>query len=557
TIPRYLPPSTYTYESYDSDYNLKRIITPENDTFSYTYEESYTDPSGTRYFPNVTKIEYPIRDSIRIWYGLPTGDNPRYIATDSIRDELWRKIEYYYDGSGNIDSMVYPSRYISGTGITDVSNDFTHNSKGNLTEIRDPVGNISRFSYAPNDTGPYLTQRRIDIAPSGNGDEDIVTEFSYNKIGQTEKVTYYRDYPKDYSIINREYDLLNRLEKIQYPDGTELIYTYDKRGNIIKKEIRNKESEYYSTIEYRYDAMNNLIKTKEYVDEKSPSDSTLYRYNLHSELIGFTNANDSTGVSTEIKYRYDAGRLYSVEYPDTTNDSLGYYPDGNIKFKRNRQEKVISYNYDKMDRLIKKLFYDSFLDYQSENPADSVIFGYDKTGKIVSMIDNNGTINYSYDEMNHLDTMDVYQRFTTTYEYDKVGNRTKLKVFNHSNPGEVYLCQEYTEYDEANRLKRTMVGNATFDFTYWDVGSIKKIEYPNNFEENYILTSRNFIDSVDITFGGYSKYIFSYDYNAVGDRVGLNARLGMPMGPPVSGIGEFEYDDLRRLTQAYFEETYY
>lgn len=64
----------------------------------------------------------------------------------------------------------------------------------------------------------------------------------------------------------------------------------------------------------------------------------------------------------------------------------------------------------------------------------------------------NNTINYSYDEMDRIDTLSSYGDILVTYEYDKGGNRKKLKVVNALTPTTVYLNQTYPSYDEANRL---------------------------------------------------------------------------------------------------------
>jgi RHS repeat-associated protein len=386
-------------------------------------------------------------------------------------------------------------------------------------------------------------------------------KYKYNTdIGKVDTTIYFRDYPSDSSITHNNYDVMNRLQKTYYPDGTWEQFTYDKRGNLLKKETlkENGEPTTYFKIEYEYDALDHLKKVKEYTNAGGSSyDSTLYAYNLNGELISFKNANDTTGTSTEMKYKYDAGRLVKVEYPDTTYDSLRYYLDGNLKFKLDRKGQVDSLVYDSCDRLTKKYYFDSLAQYPG-SPQDSIIYSYDAVGNMIRMIDFNDTINYSYDEMDNLDTLDSYQNILTSYEYDVAGNKKKLKVVNYTTPATIYLEQNFPSYDEANRLEKTIMGTDTFYFNYWDTGQIKKIEYPNGIKEQYKLTSRNFIDVVTDSTSNSLRFKYDYKYNELGDRDTMIVYVSRT-GPvaPISGTISYKYDDLRRITEAKYPRAIY
>jgi RHS repeat-associated protein len=548
----------------DKDFNDTLAISPDGDTTRYTYE-SYTLNDTTKYSPKPTKIKYQTGDSTLFYYHAPDNNAPSFFLTDSTFDELGRKTEYYYDNNYNLDSLRYYSRYVAGVGTTNITTDYTYNSKGNLTRIEDPLANSTYFSYSPNDTGAYLTKTRIDFSPSGSGNEDIVTKYKYDTdIGKVDTVIYYRDYPNDSSVVYYKYDAMNRLKETHYPDGTIDGFTYDKRGNLLKKETYVGSPPFKSVhfkIEYEYDAMDHLIKVKEYKNAPGASyDSTIYKYNLNGDLIGFINANDTTGTSTKVKYTYDAGRLLKVAYPDTTTDSLGYYNDGNLRFKRDRREKVVSYVYDDRDRLTKKRYFNTFAQYQGfpdSTPAETLAFSYDKVGNMTSMLDKNGTIGYSYDEMDKVDTLSCYQDILITYEYDVGGNRKRLKVANAATPDTVYLNQTYTSYDEANRLEETVVGTDTFDFDYWDTGQIKKLDYPNGVKEQYKLTSRNFIDIITDSTSTSELYKYDYDYNEVGDRKKLSFGITRVRSPDLTGKISYKYDDLRRITEAEYPRSIY
>jgi len=450
----------------DKDFNDTLTISAVNDTTKYVYK-SYTLNDSTICSPSPLKIKYPTGDSSLQYYHAPIANAPSFFLTDSSRDELSRKTEYYYDGYYNFDSLKYSSRYVAGVGTTNIVTDYTYNNKGNLTRIKDPLNDSTYFSYASNDTGCYLTQTRIDFAPSGSGNEDIITKYKYNTdIGKTDTLIYFHDYPSDSSIVYNTYDVMNRLKETNYPDGTKDVFTYDKKGNLLKKETKTGATTHFR-IEYEYDARDRMSKVKEYrsTDFGWTYDSTRYLYNLNGDLIGFINANDSTSISTQVNYVYDAGRLLKVTYPDTTSDSLGYYKDGNLKFNRDRKGKLTAYVYDQRDRLTRKRYFNSFAAYQGfpdSVPAETLAFSYNKVGNMTKMVDKNGTVNYSYDDMDGLDSLDCYQSMLFTYEYDKGGNRKKLKVVKAADTANVYLQQDYPAYDEANRLKYTVTGTDTF-----------------------------------------------------------------------------------------------
>ena len=235
--------------------------------------------------------------------------------------------------------------------------------------------------------------------------------------------------------------------------------------------------------------------------------------------------------------------------------------DGNLKFKRDRRGEVISYVYDKRNRLTRKRYFNTFAQYQGfpdSTPAETLAFNYDKVGNMVLMLDKNGTVSYSYDEMDRLDTLSYYQDILITYEYDKEGNRKRLKIVNASTPATVYLNQTYPSYDEANRLEKTIAGTDTFNFNYWDTGQIKKLTYPNGVKERYKLTSRNFIDVITDSSGNNQLFKSDYKYNEVGDRDTLIFKLTRPgLVAPITGTIAYSYDDLRRVTEAKYPRSIY
>ncbi len=368
---------TTTYGTYDADFNPASITDPDNKTTYYTYH-SYTDANGgTRYLNRPKKIKYANGDSLLYYYS-PYASNARFFLVDSSRDELNRKTNYFYNTQGNLDSTQYYQRILADGGAgtpQNVNTKFTHNIKGNLTEVRDPELHRNYFHYIPNDTGAYLTESRIDIGNNGEDNQDLVTQYRFNaNRGTLDTLIYYHDFPANPIKVNYYYDLLARLYKIAYPDNTNEEYVYDKRGNFLEKKITKTGTAYYK-IQYEYDARNHLKKVKEFkdlVNYPTTYDSTLYVYNLNDGLTEFSNANDGA-TNTTILYDYVANRLYRTRYADNNKDSLGYYFSGYLKFKKDRRGEVIEYKYDDRWRLTKKRYFDDWTSYPN-SPTDSVVF---------------------------------------------------------------------------------------------------------------------------------------------------------------------------------------
>ena len=96
------------------------------------------------------------------------------------------------------------------------------------------------------------------------------------------------------AIIDYEYDALNRLTRIRYPDGTSVAYEYDANGN------RQAMTDSWGTTQYVYDAYNRL--TAVYYPGLNP-----------------------------VQYVYDkAGKLTEITYPDQRVMSYGYDQDGRM-----------------------------------------------------------------------------------------------------------------------------------------------------------------------------------------------------------------------------------
>ncbi len=564
--------SKITYASYDKNYHPWAVTDPNGGVTNYTYG-TYQDPynpDSTRYMDSPSKVKYPNGDSVMTYLSVKGGVNR--ILPDSARDELGNRTWHYYDVSKDYldTAVVYKSRQLADgdTNHHDVTTRYHYSSKyGNLIETLDPLGHKTRMYYAPGDTGSHLTQQRV-VMSSDTGATDIVTKYGYNTAtGTLDTMTFYRDYPGNPSNTYYYYDQFNRAVKTVYPDTAKDSTVYDLRGNVLKRYTIKTDT--LSKTEYEYSPRDLVTKTKEYRQPKdTPAvyDSTLYYYNLHDRLIKQVN---QLGKATN--YTYVMDRLLKIAYPDTTNDSLGYYADGSLKFKRDRKGQVIEYMYDGTSagcgcpsesryRLVSKRYYDTWAQYTGtpKIPTDTVHYDYDAVGNRVKMVDKLGTTQYTYDGLYRLQTDSCgYLNTKVMYQYDQAGNRTRMKVCS-GDTSSVYLDQTYTSYDNANRAGTTAAGGQEYSFSYWDTGMPNSIQYYNDGEsrvtEYYYLTNRGFVDSMRTAYwidAPLTTYWFKnkYSYNGLGDRTSQYVYLSRPGTSALTGTISYTYDGLRRLTK--------
>lgn len=540
----------------NQDQSVTKTVTPAGDTINYWYS-TYTCGDSTKYRQQVDSIQYdyPTGPKVKYSYAYPDPDSmPGFFLLEHEWDELGRKTDYFWDlNHYTFDSLWYTDRVLAdGDGTPDtVRLKYLHSPTGNLMKTTDANGNATVYHYQGGDTtGAYLGEVRRLMGMSS--DDELVTKYKYNETtGLLDTLIYFHDYPTDSQIVTYQYDVMRRLKTIRYPDATDESFVYDKRGNLTEKTI-SKGAAVYFKAQYEYGPLDNLTKVREFPDPGiSQYAGTVYEYNQHGDLIKFTNTN-----SVSIEYTYDAGRLIKVEYPDTTLDSLMYEDCCRKVAKRDRRGNVIENTYDSRHRLISKHYYSSLQQYQNTLPADSLLFDYDSVGNMVQMFDKYGYQYYHYDGLDRLDSIKIpYQNLGAEYLYDPVGNRTYY--FLGDTLGNPHFTQIYDLYDKADRVGRTRLissptDTTTLSFSYWDNGLTKAVTYPNGATERYVLTPRGNIDTVETSTIGPSLYSFDYRYNGLGDRDTVTLKISMPVGPAVTGTIAYDYDGLRRLTDAVY-----
>jgi RHS repeat-associated protein len=412
------------------------------------------------------------------------------------------------DASGNLDSgnppqPVQPTYY-------------GYDARGNLTQVnqtnngtaqtrRFAYDGLSRLIFAAN------PEQTISVDPVFTyNSQNFAVKYAYDASSNLTTKTDTRKNSSDQFIaVSYQYDVLNRVLTRSYNDGTPQVnYTYDTATNGIGR-IASAEAVGVSKYNYLvYDALGRVTSSRQ--DTAGQNYSMSYSYNKAGMVM------DETYPSTKVIHTEydDAGRIAGVR----NNATLAYYvgaagADADNRFQYSAHGAVTAIKLGNIGTsLWERTSFNSRVQptqiQLGTSAAPSSLLQLDYTyGATAST--NNGNIQtqmitigstamqqtYTYDPMNRLltasETLSGQTRWTQSYGYDRVGNRTSVtntgqdsgslpppstaQVDTATNRLIGYLYDEagnqrqdssgrLLEYDAENRLKRLNSGAAIYTY---------------------------------------------------------------------------------------------
>ena len=531
----------YAYTNGD----LTTFTDPENGEFRYTYTdhlmETLTDAENILYLENIYDgerrvIEQFDADRVQSFFSYDSGtdftDNTG-MKTDDQYDTLFRitsstdelnQTEYFvYDNSYNLEKYTDKRGNVW---------DYIYDVQGNLLTETDPDGYITTYTY--------------------NAENDLTSVTDFGGPNQTQRTTTYI------------YDPAGNLTRINYPNNTHVIATYDNFGNM--KTLRDTRGH---TTAYDYDAAGNLIKIT-----NAEGDVTQYSYDRLGRQTAILDDNQNRAT-----FEYDDNdnivaivdpKLQTTRFEYDGNDNLVkiidrrggvtlFEYDDNLKLiaETNPELEKTTYRYDAMynrtsmtDPLGNTTLYRYDELYRLEEVEDAVgsitRFTYDENGNLLTVTDELSYVTtFSYDDLNRVESQTNGENETTTMTYDAVGRlvsstnprgaltsyvydvRGRLthvtdadnKVWEtiYDNEGNV-LAQidangnptQFT-YDDVNRLKTVTdaLGNVT-RFTYDGVGNLLRVENGRTFTTHYSYDKNDNVQTItdahnNVTTLGYNQ----------------------------------------------------
>lgn len=410
---------------------------------------------------------------------------------------------YYYDIAGNLEKMLLcgisttdPNRYLVDPN-EDAITEYAYDALNRRIKTVDPEGIVSSIVYSPggrvlevldpNTNDPnvlFLTTNIYD--PYGRLEKSVnpmghYTEYLYNSLNQVTKQTVFDcnetpDFADDDFAVRQmrmEYDNLGNLTKQivmadpanagAYQAGTDLITesVYDSSTGLLDK-IRR----YFSTsataaeTDYEYDGIGRKYRTTdpagnvEEITYYSLTDGNPAQVKKTTRKeVNSENQQEFYTITTFFEYD-DYGRLFK-KVLDTDGDGIEYATD-----------QTTTFHYDGLDRLTSEVDHNEVVTH----------YQYDGFGNMEQKIDDfgtgltNRTTEFVYSRLNRLyqilaydpnDTTQAVSIQTTTYDYDRSGNVTKITY-----PDDKYV--EY-EYNILNKVELETRRDGSFIYYWYDL----------------------------------------------------------------------------------------
>jgi len=496
------PAGNYNYYRYDPNGNRLLIAREPNNgepniVTRYTYEPKYnrvrtvTDPKGNiitldydDLTGSLTKITFP-------QVATPAGPrNPQVgfnynsfgqVETILLPDGILIKGEYGNDklndpnNYGRLTKVIYDANEADPCSLK-IATVYEYDIRGNLIEVNDPCGNVTKFAY-----------NLIDKVTKITDPFDNSTNFFYNNNKKVSRIE--RERTGDDQIIKLSYDILDNIKAITDPCNyvTKLGYDYEENLSDVNDAEEN-------NTHYQYDERNLLWKS---VDANGGV--TEYSYTPNRKLREIKDAKGSvTG------YHYDGlNRFLWIQYPDDTNEAFTYDKNSDVTSKRSRKGQTIYYEYDALDQMTVK-----------HRPGEpNITFLYDITGRVVqandgrSVAQGGGLTTYAYDRIGRVvEVNDIYGHLVK-YSYDKLGRRTKLTY-----PDGSFVNYEYDALSRLTKVKYN--GNTIAEYGYDELSRRTLLTYGSNANIVYNydiankltrITSNMDSCSIDIEYGNYDK----------------------------------------------------
>ena len=466
------------YESIDGNYesDIQKTINYNYDEFGNPTLISYLGDSNINGDEKYEYYEY-INNSASWIVNKPK----HYYLLDSDNSTLVRQTWYAYDGLNYSQpptkgSVTRKYDYLNQT--KNITNLYSYNSHGDLINQTDPNGQVTRYIYGTKDT--TFTYPDSVINPL-----NYATNYTYD-IGTGNKLSV-RDPNGIYT--NYTYDSFGRIIKEIQPYDTlndstiNYVYTFDgvppENIKISQKEVQEGGT-YFDTYNF-YDDFGRLIQTKKESDNGKQI-VTDYYYDLLGRLQkqsnpyfvdfseSYSNAHQSVPYTT---YYYDnLNRLVAIFNSDNTNKTNNYY-HGIINSTDENGNKKVYYN-DAYNRIT------NILEYINSTGYFNTSYKYNPIDNLISIKDNNGNnITFEYDKLGRKTKLSDPDLGTLNYTYDANGNLIDQRDSKNN-----YIS--FT-YDNLNRLtaKQGYLGLVTYEYDVDKKGTLSRISTPSSYTQYY------------------------------------------------------------------------
>ncbi len=403
-----------TEEIHDALGRLSEVIKKDPNGMIIAQQRIYYDPMGrpTRTIDTVYSHGKPLRDSITTRHYHPNGQEDA--VTEAFGTPLKKTTYTLFNAYGEKWKIIKPD-----------STELIHEY--------DPFGRLSTFS-AGSISYSYHYNLRHQITQVK--DKDILNTYTYDGKGRLELEMLANGLKMGY-----EYDPLDRLKKITFPDGSTVQYLYD-AAHLKEVQRYRKGKLLYRHLYSQYDKSGDFL---------SATLINNHEINFTYDLAGRPKNTHTSFWSQWVEENgYDpVGRLVAT----TIQDSLGKTPyvfsyDDLDHLTKEQGHVSNTYQVDSIhNRLEKNLdSYNINVLNQIESRPDCQ-YKYDLNGDLVTKREGSETTHYDYDPLDRLISIEN-QTGKTTYQYDAF-NRRVSKI--HQGVTHRYLYQGQMEVGCADK----------------------------------------------------------------------------------------------------------
>ncbi|MDY0064686.1 MAG: RHS repeat-associated core domain-containing protein, partial [Bacilli bacterium] len=504
---------TITRYIYNEEGNISLILLPNGDTTEYEYDDNDKN--------KLIKITNIINEVV--YENIPVYDERGNII-ESINNNI-RIAVNSVDEYGNALSIVVGDQYTNYTHTTEYLNTSFGQYKSK---------DIDEYN---NETNYYYNIYSGLLIAIENAKE-IDTHYIYDDEGKlinviclddyTEYDSQYQDY---YSKTSYQYDQNDRLTNIIMKAGYSYQLIYDNLGRISSVKVNDNEIVAYGYEIYQVEIDNQIetfysdkISSKSYANE----DVFVFEYNENDILEAVNFQKLGGAFKTKFSYEYDhMDRVYCLSIYNNDiivkNEYYGYDGLGRLISIADDCDNSINYQYDENNNLIGLEFniedrvhateynYNKYLSFDNSN-YNTTSNNYDYTNyttitndAVVKEYSYEGNALYRLSEVNILlnntylikqnveysskktritkisyDINDYEINFDYRYEYDELGNITKLSYYEDDT---LSYCHDYV-YDELNQLEFEDIYHVSTSYAkmiqydkHGNIQSIKTIPY--------------------------------------------------------------------------------
>lgn len=576
--------SAYTfYDSGPGEDYVKSIRTAEG-TVTFTFDFHDQNHWGGMWARQRITATYEDGTKEVLYYNGGEDGNPSTFFTDRsgrmTRQKIGLNTAFPYQGSivyeqapdNSIVSYQYNTS-LQPTNITDEANQnwaFNYNSVGRLTQLREPNGYQSSFSY---------TNGGFDLAGITEGTNALLF-FTYtaqrdlasisNALGQVVRL-YYDNSGRATNLVDAlgvaqiaEFGANQRLSKVTRAGAVMASFQHDSMGRVtnsvgpegvsVSTTYDNLDRPTALTLPgemaYQWTYETNNLQVSRTIDRSGRRTTLTHNVvGLLTQVVlpdfsrtrfDYNGGELSSLIDAEIhktKFTYDnRGRPQTKTYPDGTSNQVSWTTRSLPSQTISPRGITASYSHESSGLLTNIV-------YSGTTNTPAIRLGYDSFNRVTNTVDGWCTNRFTYDILGRVtQAKEIQGVFTQTFDYvfDQGGRLTNVAWKAGTNAS---LNTRY-QYDNLNRITNLVSDAGSFGYAYASNGVlVKTLRYPNGETANYGFDAlRRMTNLLYKTSGGAANGQWSYGYDG---RDFVIRRTD-----PATNSYSYRHDEVGRLIEA-------